>query len=79
MNRFNGWPSSARPREGRRRDESPGEETGWPVSGSGSAGPDRRTAPGCWAICINVFGTLIIYLVLGQKVMKGLTGGAVQG
>jgi raffinose/stachyose/melibiose transport system permease protein len=31
------------------------------------------------AICINVFGTLIIYLVLNQKVMKGLTGGAVKG
>jgi raffinose/stachyose/melibiose transport system permease protein len=31
------------------------------------------------AICINVFGTLAIYLVLNQKVMKGLTGGAVKG
>lgn len=31
------------------------------------------------AICINVFGTLAIYLFLNQKVMKGLTGGAVKG
>jgi raffinose/stachyose/melibiose transport system permease protein len=31
------------------------------------------------AICINVFGTLILYLVLNQKVMKGLTSGAVKG
>ncbi|MDH6627391.1 ABC-type glycerol-3-phosphate transport system permease component [Streptomyces sp. LBL] len=31
------------------------------------------------AICINVFGTLVIYLFLNQKVMKGLTGGAVKG
>jgi raffinose/stachyose/melibiose transport system permease protein len=31
------------------------------------------------AICINVFGTLILYLVLNQKVMRGLTGGAVKG
>lgn len=31
------------------------------------------------AICINVFGTLAIYLVLNQKVMKGLTAGAVKG
>jgi raffinose/stachyose/melibiose transport system permease protein len=31
------------------------------------------------AICINVFGTLIIYLFLNQKVMKGLAGGAVKG
>lgn len=31
------------------------------------------------AICINVFGTLLIYLFLNQKVMKGLTGGAVKG
>jgi raffinose/stachyose/melibiose transport system permease protein len=30
-------------------------------------------------ICINVFGTLAVYLVLNQKVMKGLTGGAVKG
>ncbi|MBM7054316.1 carbohydrate ABC transporter permease [Streptomyces sp. RHZ10] len=31
------------------------------------------------AICINVFGTLLIYLFLNQKVMKGLAGGAVKG
>ncbi|MBR7831764.1 carbohydrate ABC transporter permease [Actinospica durhamensis] len=31
------------------------------------------------AICINVFGTLLIYLFLNQKIMKGLTGGAVKG
>jgi raffinose/stachyose/melibiose transport system permease protein len=31
------------------------------------------------AICINVFGTLFLYLFLNQKVMKGLTGGAVKG
>ncbi|WP_405009947.1 carbohydrate ABC transporter permease [Kitasatospora sp. NBC_01539] len=31
------------------------------------------------AICINVAGTLLIYLFLNQKVMKGLTGGAVKG
>lgn len=31
------------------------------------------------AICINVLGTLVLYLVLNQKVMKGLTGGAVKG
>ncbi|WP_371476558.1 carbohydrate ABC transporter permease [Kitasatospora sp. NBC_00315] len=31
------------------------------------------------AICINVVGTLLIYLFLNQKVMKGLTGGAVKG
>jgi raffinose/stachyose/melibiose transport system permease protein len=31
------------------------------------------------AICINVFGTLLIYLFLNQKVMKGLTSGAVKG
>lgn len=31
------------------------------------------------AICINVFGTLLIYLFLNQKVMKGLASGAVKG
>jgi len=31
------------------------------------------------AICINVFGTLVLYLFLNQKVMKGLTSGAVKG
>jgi raffinose/stachyose/melibiose transport system permease protein len=31
------------------------------------------------AICINVLGTLVVYLFLNQKVMKGLTGGAVKG
>ncbi|CAM5645238.1 hypothetical protein SALBM135S_03003 [Streptomyces alboniger] len=31
------------------------------------------------AICINVFGTLLIYLFLNQKVMKGLTSGALKG
>lgn len=30
------------------------------------------------AICINVFGTLIIYLVLNQQVMRGLTAGSVK-
>lgn len=31
------------------------------------------------AICITVFSTLILFLALNQKVMKGLTGGAVKG
>jgi raffinose/stachyose/melibiose transport system permease protein len=31
------------------------------------------------AICINVFGTLVLYLFLNQRVMKGLAGGAVKG
>jgi raffinose/stachyose/melibiose transport system permease protein len=31
------------------------------------------------AICINVFGTFVLYLFLNQKVMKGLTSGAVKG
>jgi raffinose/stachyose/melibiose transport system permease protein len=31
------------------------------------------------AICITIFGTLILFLALNQKVMKGLTGGAVKG
>jgi raffinose/stachyose/melibiose transport system permease protein len=31
------------------------------------------------AICINVFGTLLVYLALNQKVMRGLTSGAVKG
>jgi raffinose/stachyose/melibiose transport system permease protein len=31
------------------------------------------------AICITVFGTLILFLALNQKVMKGLAGGAVKG
>jgi raffinose/stachyose/melibiose transport system permease protein len=31
------------------------------------------------AICVTVFGTLVIFLALNQKVMKGLTGGAVKG
>lgn len=31
------------------------------------------------AICVNVFGTLLIYLFLNQRVMKGLAGGAVKG
>ncbi|MFS0693038.1 carbohydrate ABC transporter permease [Streptomyces nitrosporeus] len=31
------------------------------------------------AVCINVFGTLLIYLFLNQKVMKGLTSGALKG
>ncbi|MCL8026675.1 carbohydrate ABC transporter permease [Nocardioides bruguierae] len=31
------------------------------------------------AICINVFGTLALYLFLNQKVMKGMAGGAVKG
>jgi raffinose/stachyose/melibiose transport system permease protein len=30
-------------------------------------------------ICINVFGTLLLYLFFNQKVMKGLAGGAVKG
>ncbi|HET6560396.1 MAG TPA: carbohydrate ABC transporter permease [Marmoricola sp.] len=30
-------------------------------------------------ICINVFGTLFLYLFFNQKVMKGLAGGAVKG
>ena len=31
------------------------------------------------AISINVFGTLVIYLVLNQQIMKGLTAGSVKG
>lgn len=31
------------------------------------------------AICINVFGILAIYLVLNQRIMAGLAGGAVKG
>jgi raffinose/stachyose/melibiose transport system permease protein len=31
------------------------------------------------AICINVFGTLLLYLFLNQRVMKGLTAGSVKG
>lgn len=31
------------------------------------------------AICVNVFGTLILYLFINQRVMKGLTAGAVKG
>ena len=38
-----------------------------------------RYGPLFAAICINVFGTLVIYLFLNQKVMKGLTSGAVKG
>jgi raffinose/stachyose/melibiose transport system permease protein len=38
-----------------------------------------RYGPLFAAICINVFGTLLVYLFLNQKVMKGLTGGAVKG
>ncbi|MGV9560401.1 carbohydrate ABC transporter permease [Streptomyces sp. NPDC003401] len=38
-----------------------------------------RYGPLFAAVCINVFGTLLIYLFLNQKVMKGLTSGAVKG
>lgn len=31
------------------------------------------------AICINVFGIFILYLVLNQRVMKGLAAGSVKG
>jgi raffinose/stachyose/melibiose transport system permease protein len=31
------------------------------------------------AICINVFGTLVLYLLLNQRVQKGLTAGSVKG
>jgi raffinose/stachyose/melibiose transport system permease protein len=31
------------------------------------------------AICINVFGTLILYLSLNQRIMKGMTAGSVKG
>jgi raffinose/stachyose/melibiose transport system permease protein len=31
------------------------------------------------AICITVFGTLVLFVALNQQVMKGLTGGAVKG
>jgi raffinose/stachyose/melibiose transport system permease protein len=31
------------------------------------------------AICVNVFGTLLIYLFLNQRIMKGLTAGSVKG
>ncbi|AEE47098.1 carbohydrate ABC transporter permease [Cellulomonas fimi] len=31
------------------------------------------------AVCLNVLGTLLIYLFLNQRVMKGLTAGSVKG
>jgi raffinose/stachyose/melibiose transport system permease protein len=31
------------------------------------------------AICITVFGTLVLFVALNQQVMRGLTGGAVKG
>ena len=31
------------------------------------------------AICITVFGILILYLFLNQRIMKGLAAGAVKG
>jgi len=31
------------------------------------------------AICVSVFGTLIIYLILNQRIMRGLTAGSVKG
>ena len=31
------------------------------------------------AICITVFGTLVLFIALNQQVMRGLTGGAVKG
>ncbi|MFP3712117.1 carbohydrate ABC transporter permease [Puerhibacterium sp. TATVAM-FAB25] len=31
------------------------------------------------AICINVFGTLALYMVLNQRIMRGLTAGSVKG
>jgi raffinose/stachyose/melibiose transport system permease protein len=31
------------------------------------------------AICITVFGTLVIFVALNRQVMRGLTGGAVKG
>jgi raffinose/stachyose/melibiose transport system permease protein len=31
------------------------------------------------AICINVFGLLILYLILNQRIMRGLTAGSVKG
>jgi raffinose/stachyose/melibiose transport system permease protein len=31
------------------------------------------------AICTNVLGTLLLYLFLNQRVMKGLTAGSVKG
>jgi len=31
------------------------------------------------AICITVFGTLVLFVALNRQVMKGLTGGAVKG
>lgn len=30
-------------------------------------------------ICVNVFGTLLIYLFLNQRIMRGLAGGALKG
>jgi raffinose/stachyose/melibiose transport system permease protein len=30
-------------------------------------------------ICINVFGLLVLFVALNQKIMKGLAGGAVKG
>ena len=31
------------------------------------------------AVCVNVFGTLVLYLFLNQRVMKGMTAGSVKG
>ncbi|TFC21129.1 carbohydrate ABC transporter permease [Cryobacterium glucosi] len=31
------------------------------------------------AICVSVFGTLVIYLVLNQRIMRGLSAGSVKG
>ncbi|MBO3752454.1 carbohydrate ABC transporter permease [Streptosporangiaceae bacterium NEAU-GS5] len=39
----------------------------------------RQWGPTFASVCMAVFPTLIIYLVLNQKVMKGLTAGSVKG
>jgi raffinose/stachyose/melibiose transport system permease protein len=31
------------------------------------------------AICVSIFGTLLLYLFLNQRVMKGLAAGSVKG
>jgi raffinose/stachyose/melibiose transport system permease protein len=31
------------------------------------------------AICVSVFGTLVIYLFLNQRIMRGLAAGSIKG
>jgi raffinose/stachyose/melibiose transport system permease protein len=39
----------------------------------------RQWGPTFASVCMAVFPTLIVYLVLNQRVMKGLTAGSVKG